>query len=240
MKAGGPNLGSYREVKAEILARIRSRDWKPGDIIPGEAQLALHYGCARTTVNRALRELAEAGIVERKRRVGTCVLGSSAQEARFSIPPVRHEIERAGAAYRYELMRRSRCRPPRAIAILLKLPDPGLALQVKCRHRAGLAIHQVEDCWINLETVPAAQAQSFEQIGADEWLFDMTAATRVRHVCHAMSTNAQEAGELGLVPGAAMFVLERQSWIGEEVVAWVRLTHPAHSYRLVAEMSREA
>jgi len=233
-------LGTYREVKAEILARIRNRDWKPGEIIPGEVQLARQYGCARTTVNRALRELAEAGFVERKRRVGTCVLGGNAQEARFAIPPIRRDIERTGAAYRYELLRRSAGRPPRAIAILLKLGDGGLALQAKARHWAGPAIHQVEDCWINLETVPAAAAQAFGQGGANEWLLGLTAVTRVRHVCHAMSTNAQEAGELGLSPGAAVFVLERQTWIDGQVVAWVRLMHPAASYRLSAETAWEA
>jgi len=108
VKPGGPTLGTYREVKAEILARIRNRDWKPGEIIPGEVQLARQYGCARTTVNRALRELAEAGFVERKRRVGTCVLGGNAQEARFAIPPIRRDIELTGAS--------GACATPRRIA----------------------------------------------------------------------------------------------------------------------------
>ena len=235
MKAGSVTLGSYRQVKSEILARIRSRDWKPGDIIPGEAQLALSYGCARTTVNRALRELAEAGFVERKRRTGTCVLPAAGREARFAMPAARHEIERTGAAYRFERLKHACCRPPRAIAILLKLENPDLALQVRCRHWAGPAVYQLEESWINPETVPAALAQGFDHVGPDEWLLDAAPATRVRHVCHAMTTNAQEAGELGLAPGAAVFVLERQTWIGEDVVAWVRLSHPAHSYRLIAD-----
>ena len=42
-------------------------------MIPGEEALAREFGCARATVNRALRDLAEAGVLERRRKAGTRV-----------------------------------------------------------------------------------------------------------------------------------------------------------------------
>ena len=56
----------YREVKGEILARIRSREWPAGHAIPGEVELADSFGVARGTVSRAMQELVEEGVIERE------------------------------------------------------------------------------------------------------------------------------------------------------------------------------
>lgn len=64
---------TYREIKADILAKITRGDWRPGALIPSEWELAESYGAARATVNRAMRELAAEGLIERKRKSGTRV-----------------------------------------------------------------------------------------------------------------------------------------------------------------------
>ena len=51
----------WREVLAEARCRIDQGIWKPGERIPNEAELAEEFGCARSTVNRALRDLAGQG-----------------------------------------------------------------------------------------------------------------------------------------------------------------------------------
>ena len=48
----------WEAIRAEVLRRIRTRDWAPGGLIPSEEALAQEFGCARATVNRALQELA--------------------------------------------------------------------------------------------------------------------------------------------------------------------------------------
>ena len=51
-------FNTWQSVQEEVLRRINSREWKPGELIPNEAELSLEFGCARATVNRALRGLA--------------------------------------------------------------------------------------------------------------------------------------------------------------------------------------
>ena len=53
---------------------IQSGIWKQGCLITVEAALAKEFGCARATVNRVLRELAQEGILERRRKAGTRVV----------------------------------------------------------------------------------------------------------------------------------------------------------------------
>ena len=93
------NRVTYQDIQRDVLDRIKSREWEPGDLIPNEETLADTLGCARATVNRALRELAQAGIIDRKRKGGTRVSISPIRKALFDIPIIRKEIEYKGYKY---------------------------------------------------------------------------------------------------------------------------------------------
>ena len=59
----GPELPS-RQVEDDLRRRCAAGEWKPGERLPAVADLATHYGVARNTVTKALRRLAEDGLVE--------------------------------------------------------------------------------------------------------------------------------------------------------------------------------
>ncbi|MEM1005157.1 MAG: GntR family transcriptional regulator, partial [Pseudomonadota bacterium] len=90
------------------MNRIQSRIWPQGSLLPTELELAAEFGCARATVNRALRELADQGIVTRKRKGGTRVVTAPVKQASFPITVVRRTVEDMNATYRYALVSRSR------------------------------------------------------------------------------------------------------------------------------------
>ena len=46
-------------IAGEVRRRIVEREWRQGDRIPDEADLAAEFGAARGTVNKALQILAE-------------------------------------------------------------------------------------------------------------------------------------------------------------------------------------
>ena len=60
-----------QRIRGDIERRIHSGEWPPGHRIPSEHELTLAYGCSRMTVNKALGALAEAGMIERRRRAGS-------------------------------------------------------------------------------------------------------------------------------------------------------------------------
>lgn len=223
---------SYLDVKAAILGQIRGGELLPGDTVPGEAALAGAFGCARVTVNRALRELAEAGVVERRRRSGTRVLAATPRDAELEVPSVRAEIEATGAAYRYELLGRRIAPPPQEIRTALGLMTR--ALHLRCRHWASSRVHQFEDRWINLDVVPAAREADFTAAGPNDWLIRAMPLSRVEHVFSAANADEAEAALLGIAPGDAVFVTERRTWIDGRAITRARLVHPGATHRLVA------
>lgn len=63
----------YRKL-ADILAKdIRDGRYRVGTILPTELELAATYGVSRNTAQSAIRSLVAAGMLSRKRKVGTRV-----------------------------------------------------------------------------------------------------------------------------------------------------------------------
>lgn len=67
----------YLSVKDEIVAAISKGEFKPGDKLPSEYDLARKLGVSRMTLRESLRALEEEGLLARKQGVGTFVKATS-------------------------------------------------------------------------------------------------------------------------------------------------------------------
>ena len=217
-----------------MLAQIRSGHWRPGEYIPKEQALADSFGCARMTAHRALRELAAEGVVERRRRSGTRVALQTAHNAIIEIPRVDREIEATGAQYRYQRIARSIVTPTTDVAACLELTAQQSALRVDCLHYASDVPFQLEQRWINLDTVPEAEHETFLSQPANIWLLERTPWSDVEHIISANNASSELAQHLEIELGEALLVMERRTWLAERVVTFVRQYHPGRFYTLRA------
>src|SRR5918996_3947670 len=64
----------HHQVFRDLKSALDAGEWRPGDRMPTERELATHYGCSLITVRRALDELVREGRIERTRGRGTFVL----------------------------------------------------------------------------------------------------------------------------------------------------------------------
>jgi len=220
---------TYRDIKADILGKITRGEWRPGALIPGELDLAEHYGTARATVNRAMRELADEGLIERKRKSGTRVRMSPLRQARFDIPLVRREIEELGAAYRYGLIDSEVVAAPDWLRLRIGLGSETQVRHLTCLHLADGQPFQFEDRWINLDLLPQAAKIDFSTSGPNEWLIAQVPFSEVEIAISATSADAALAGHLGCSEGEPLLQVERATrWDGQPVT-YVRLVNrPGH------------
>lgn len=224
-----PRQVGYREVKSDILDRITSGDWGPDSLLPSEVDIAAGYGCARATVNRAMRELAEDGLLERRRKAGTRVRKSPLRQLRFEIPVVGREIEALGATYRYALVRREVMTAPDWLRTRMDLGDKARVLHLICMHHADAAPYQYEDRWISLAALPQAETVDFTAIGPNEWLVATVPYSDAEISFCATSADAVLAGHLQCAPGAALFRADRSTWFQGRALTRVALVfRPGH------------
>src|SRR5436305_11684413 len=65
----------HRLISRQLLAEIAAGKYAPSGRLPSEAQLVERFGVSRPTVARALRDLQEQGLVERRVGSGSYVRG---------------------------------------------------------------------------------------------------------------------------------------------------------------------
>lgn len=214
---------SYRDVKAEVLSRIRNNIWPLGAKLPGEIELAKEFGCARATVNRAMRDLVDDGILERKRKAGTKVKKTPSHRAQFSISSIREEIEQTGAKYTYILIERHIEPAPLWLRTRISIGKEAQVLHIKCIHYAGKTPYQFEDRWINLEAVPDAAEFDFEEFGPNEWLLKQVPFSDGELVFSATNAETDVAKFLNTPAGAAIFSIERTTWLHDVSITYAQL-----------------
>lgn len=229
-----PTFRNWRSVQDEVLRRIHCREWKPGDLIPNETELALEFGCARTTVNRALRSLADSGMLDRRRKAGTRVASQPIAKATLDIAVIRTEIEDRGQKYGYQLIERSAVLAPVAIGAAMAIDATAHVLHIRALHLANDQPYALEDRWINLEVVPGAAQESFKTISANEWLLKHAPYTHGEIAFSATAATKQDGLVLNCPAQSALFAIDRLTWDTQASVTKVRLIFsPGHQLRTV-------
>lgn len=189
---------SWKEVRDQIKSSILDRTYSPGDKLPRDADIADRLGCARSTVQRAMRDLSDAGLVERKRKGGTHVRLDPVTRATVDIPITRREVEKRGSVYSYHLIKQEFLKTPRDVTGKLKLLEPIEMMRVRALHLADHKPHIYEDRWICTDTVPEILGVDLTRESANEWLVRNKPYTRCDLRFYAISTTAEIADILDI------------------------------------------
>lgn len=222
------------KIRSDIERRILTGVWAPGHRIPFEHELTLEYGCSRMTVSKALSELVQEGLIERRRRAGSFVCRPRVLSAVLEIADIRAEIGALGRDYRYELGRAKR-RAAKVIDLKrLGVRAAKQVLAIHCRHYADGVPFAVEDRLINLDAVPEAGEADFATEPPGTWLLAHVPWTEAEHAISAMAADRTTAAALQIAIGAACLVIDRHTWRGGRTLTAVQLVYPAEAHRLVA------
>lgn len=217
---------SWTDIQAEVMRRIRTRVWQPGDLIPGEIEMAREFGCARATISRALRALADEGVLDRRRRAGTRVALTPVRRATLSIPVIRREVEARGALYRHSLLSRSDGPASPAITARMGLAAGTRLLHLQTLHLADDRPWCFEDRWINPAAVPAILDAPLSQISANEWLVQNAFFSDGDIAFQAEAASPALAEILSVPTGAPLFTIERATRTETQPITSVRISYP--------------
>lgn len=73
----------YRQIKSLIIEGLQSGEWRPGEAIPSETELALRFNVSQGTVRKAVDEMAAEKLLVRKQGKGTFVASHSDPRALY-------------------------------------------------------------------------------------------------------------------------------------------------------------
>jgi len=124
--AGGSGSASptfsplYQQIKVLIMQSLQTGEWKPGELIPSEVELAYRYKVSQGTVRKAIDELSAENLVVRRQGKGTFV--ATHHEARVQFRFLRL-MPAAGEAHQPEnqILEVKRLRGPAEVARVLDI-----------------------------------------------------------------------------------------------------------------------
>lgn len=73
----------YQQIKGLILKSLQDGEWKPGEAIPSEMDLAVRYRVSQGTVRKAIDELAADNLLVRRQGKGTFVDTHAEKHAQY-------------------------------------------------------------------------------------------------------------------------------------------------------------
>lgn len=226
---------SWKEVRDSIHARILDSTYAPGDKLPRDEDIAEELGCARSTVQRAMRYLSDGGIVERRRKGGTQVRTDPVTRAKLDIPITRKEVENKGSVYGYQFISQTVSETPRSVAARFGLSAPAEMMRIEALHLSDQRPYIYEDRWICTQTVPEICDVDLQKESANEWLVRNRPYSRCDIRFYATKASEYDARLLGTEPGEALFVMERTTWIGADPITTVKaVTTPG--YQLLTQI----
>ena len=223
------NRLSWKDVRDEIHEAILSGRYGPGDRLPRDSDIANDMNCARSTVQRAMQDLFNNGLVERRRKGGTRVRAEPVTRATLDIPITRREIERKGGRYGHQLIHCTQTDSPRGVMATLELKNAHPMLRLEALHLSDGLPYIFEDRWISLNTVPEITGVDLTTQSANEWLVLNRPYNRCDLRFYAISANSRVAELLQIETGAALFVMERTTWIDDAPITTVQgITKPGY------------
>jgi len=200
----------HHQVYLDLAGALAAGEWRPGDRLPPERELARRYGCSLITVRRALGDLARDGLLSRRQGQGTFVLQPRIDRDLGEARSFSEEMLLRGLAPETRLTSARPESASHAIARALGLEVGAPTLHLERLRMADGEPLLLEQVWLSAERFPGLLALDLER-GS---LYDLLASrydARIawtRESLDAMALPSREAGLLRLRPRAPVLRIE--------------------------------
>lgn len=222
----------YQKVKDHILGLIQSGEWVPDTCIPSENQLVDQLKVSRMTINRALRELTEAGHLIRLQGVGTFVAHPKPLKALLEIRSIVDEIQERGGIHSANVHLLAEEKAYTELALVMQIPvgAPVFHSIVVNRDR-GIPV-QLADEFVNPLLAPAYLFQDFTRINPTDYQLREIPITDVEHIIEALKPDQWMRELLNIGTDEPCLMLHRQTWCGDRVATHSRFIFPGTRHRI--------
>jgi GntR family transcriptional regulator len=213
----------YQQIKALILQGLQGGEWKPGEAIPSEMDLAARYRVSQGTVRKAIDELAAENLLLRRQGKGTFVATHAERHVQYrflKLVPDTGERESEPPAQR-TILDCKRTRASGEVARALGLRSGDAVMQV----RRVLAFDGkptiLEDLWlpgVAFKGLTAEQMADYQ--GPTYAMFEVEFGVRMvraQEKLRAVAADAVQARLLAVPAGTPLLSVERIAYTYNDV-----------------------
>jgi GntR family transcriptional regulator len=205
----------YQQIKALITQSLQSGEWKPGELIPSEVELAGRFKVSQGTVRKAIDELAAENLVMRRQGKGTFV--STHHEARAHFRFLRLVPDEGVPHYpESKFIEVKRVRAPADVARLMELKSGDAVIFIKRVQYFDGVPTVLEELWLPGLIFKGLTAERLvEYKGPMYGLFETEFGTRMIRASEQIRAVCADAGAaqlLNIEAGTPLLSSERVSF----------------------------
>jgi GntR family transcriptional regulator len=204
----------YQQIKTLLTKSLEAGEWRPGEAIPSETELAGRFKVSQGTVRKAIDELATENLLVRRQGKGTFVATHAEQKVQYRFLRLAPDDgEPVGAQRRFIDCRRLRAPSDIARALELKAGDAVVQVRRVLTFR-GVPI-VLDDIWLPGQQFKGLTAERLSDYrGPMYGLFETEFGVRMIRATEklrAVAADAAAAELLGVAPGSPLLSVERLS-----------------------------
>jgi len=214
--AGGPAFSPlYQQIKTLILRSLQGGEWKPGEAIPSELDLAARFKVSQGTVRKAIDELATENLVVRRQGKGTFVATHAEEQIQYRFLKLVSEDGRrpSGAEREWLDCRRQRAPAEVARSLGLKAGDPVIQARRLLRFEGRPVV--LEDIWLPGTLFKGLTAERLADYRGALYAFFETEfgvrMIRAEEKVRAVTAGALEASLLAVAEHTPLLSVERRT-----------------------------
>lgn len=230
----------YQQIKQFIGDAIRKQSYAAGDKIPTEAELVEQFGVSRMTVNKALRDLVQEGLLVRYPGLGTFVAQPKAESPLAEVRNIAEEVRARGHHYSSQVLELKEQSANEPVAMQLGIPLHSRVFHSLIVHHENQVPIQLEERFVSAQVLPNYLQQDFIQTTPNQYLSEQYALTAMEHIVEAVLPNKHAQHYLKLDAHLPCLQVSRRTWSGERLISFAILTHPGDRYKLRSMMSLPA
>ncbi|MEO1852388.1 UTRA domain-containing protein [Psychrobacter pacificensis] len=243
-------IPAYQRIKNAILDNIHSGKWQAGSAISTEMALATEFGVSRMTVNRALKELSEERVLERRQGSGTFVAQQQFNHTFVEVRNIAEDLKSANRDYEAKVvskravtaamlddeLRRKFGIDEMATVTHTDASDTPVLYEVKIIHVADGQPIQFEERWVDAKKVPHFIDQDFTVVNTSDYLVAKIPLESGSYTIRALAAPNEVADALQIAPQSPTLVLRRQTYSAGQVVTFVKMWHAGDRYQFSGEL----
>jgi GntR family transcriptional regulator len=242
-EAGGPAFSPlYQQIKALITRSLQAGEWKPGEAIPSEIDLASRFRVSQGTVRKAIDELATENLLVRRQGKGTFVATHAEEKIQYRFLRLKPDDESGPGGIERRILECRKLRAPSDVGRVLGLKSGDAAVQIR---RLLMFVGKpvvLDDIWLPGAAFKGLTAERLvEYRGPLYALFETEFGVRMiraEEKIRAVAADESTAGLLGLKPRAPLLSVERVSFTyGDKPVELRRGLYNTESHYYRNELS---
>lgn len=218
-------LPLYKQIKSLLVQRLQQGEWKPGEPIPSEMELAARFQVSQGTVRKAIDELAAENLLVRRQGKGTFVATHQEARAQFRfLRLVPDHGEPAPTQSSFLACRRTRA--PADVAQQLALRSGDGVVYLRRLLSVGGSPLVLDDIWLPASRFRGLTPERLaEYRGPLYGLFESEFGTRMIRAderIRAVAADDDVASLLAVAPGSPLLLVDRVSYTYREQPVEVR------------------